>query len=389
MYLLDRLNRKGPKRILSLDGGGVRGILSLGFLARIEMILQQRLNKQDLVLADYFDLIGGTSTGAIIAAALAQGHSVRKIQEEYLQLGKKVFEPDLLRRGLLRSRYKEDVLEESLSDFFGDETLGSENIKTGLCIVTKRADTNSVWPFFNHPEGRYYEKNKGLLLRNLVLASTAAPSYFESKIIPLSTTGGLDIKPEFIDGGVSMFNNPAMLLFMLATLKGYPFQWQTGADNLLLVSIGTGCWEVKGRRAIPFIAHGGISWAKAIPDMLISEAQLFSEQLLQLVSQSPTASEIDVEVGNLSTDLLGGTAWLSYLRYDVPLDEKAIVALRMVEPEGDMKKMRKMDDADQMHKLNKLGQAAAGRLMPPFHLPRAFDPPAILSSSNGSEEAVP
>lgn len=389
MYLRDRLTRKGPKRILSLDGGGVRGILSLGFLARLEMILRQRFNKQDMVLANYFDLIGGTSTGAIIAAALAQGHSVRKIQEEYLELGKKVFEPSLLRKGLLRSKYNEKALVESLNGFFGDETLGSENIRTGLCVVTKRADTNSIWPFFNHPEGRYYEKNKDLFLRDLVRASTAAPSYFDSRIIPLRTTGGLDIEPEFIDGGVSMFNNPAMLLFMLASLKGYPFQWEIGADNLLLVSIGTGFWEVKGRRAFPFIAHGGISWAKAIPDMLISEAQLFSEQLLQLISQSPTAREIDVEVGDLSTDLLGGTAWLSYLRYDVSLDEKDIVALRMAAPDGDMKKMRELDNAKQMHDLKKLGEDIAYRLMAPFHLPRAFDPPAILPSSSSSHEVPP
>jgi uncharacterized protein len=68
--LLERLLAPGPKRVLALDGGGIRGILSLGFLARMEALLRGRHGRPGLVLADYFDLIGGTSTGSIIAAGL-------------------------------------------------------------------------------------------------------------------------------------------------------------------------------------------------------------------------------------------------------------------------------------------------------------------------------
>ena len=73
MTLLERLTAAGPKRILALDGGGIRGALTLGCLERIEAILRQRHRRPDLRLCEYFDLIGGTSTGAIIAAALAIG----------------------------------------------------------------------------------------------------------------------------------------------------------------------------------------------------------------------------------------------------------------------------------------------------------------------------
>src|SRR6185312_8509707 len=81
----------GPKRILALDGGGIRGVLTLEYLEVIEAILRQRRNDPNLLLSDYFDLIGGTSTGSIIAAGLACGMSVKAIKALYYGLGTKVF----------------------------------------------------------------------------------------------------------------------------------------------------------------------------------------------------------------------------------------------------------------------------------------------------------
>src|SRR4051794_35525933 len=82
-----------PKRILALDGGGLRGILSLGILEKVEALLRERHGGGDgFRLCHYFDLIAGTSTGAIIAAALAQGWGVGKLTDKYFSLGKRVFE---------------------------------------------------------------------------------------------------------------------------------------------------------------------------------------------------------------------------------------------------------------------------------------------------------
>lgn len=64
--LLEKLHRPGPKRILALDGGGIRGVLTLGFLEKMEEILRKQHNNPDLLLCDYFDLIGGTSTGPLL-----------------------------------------------------------------------------------------------------------------------------------------------------------------------------------------------------------------------------------------------------------------------------------------------------------------------------------
>ena len=86
-----RLREPGPKRLLALDGGGIRGLVTVGYLARIEALLRERHGRNDLVLADYFDLIGGTSTGSIIATGLALGWEVARIRELYLELGEKAF----------------------------------------------------------------------------------------------------------------------------------------------------------------------------------------------------------------------------------------------------------------------------------------------------------
>src|SRR4051812_3271367 len=88
--LLARFGSPDPKRILALDGGGIRGCSTLGFLEAIEKIVRRRCGDAT-VLADYFDLIGGTSTGAIIAAMLALGQSVEQVTRRYLELGPKVF----------------------------------------------------------------------------------------------------------------------------------------------------------------------------------------------------------------------------------------------------------------------------------------------------------
>src|SRR5687767_11107098 len=93
-------NDGDPKRILALDGGGLRGIMTLAFLQRIEMILRQRHdNNPDFRLCDYFDLIAGTSTGGIIAATLSLGWSVEQICTKYMELGSRVFEKTFFRQG--------------------------------------------------------------------------------------------------------------------------------------------------------------------------------------------------------------------------------------------------------------------------------------------------
>jgi uncharacterized protein len=102
----------GPKRILAIDGGGVRGIISLTFLQRIQTILRERTGNSELRLCDYFDLIGGTSTGAIIATGLARGYSVEHLIEIYSSLATKGFQKSTMffLGGFIAPKFKESAL---------------------------------------------------------------------------------------------------------------------------------------------------------------------------------------------------------------------------------------------------------------------------------------
>src|SRR5690606_27255800 len=218
--------------------------LTLGFLEHMESMLQEKNNDSSLRLCDYFDLIGGTSTGSIIATGLALGMSVKELSDYYLALGNQIFgkKTNLYRYLTKGEKYDIAPLNRSLRSVFGKITLGDqERIKTGLCIVTKRADTFSTWPFHNHPDGKFYEHNKDLPLWKLVRASAAAPTYF----LPLILDIGNGEKGSFIDGGISMANNPSLTLLLLATLKGYPFHWPLGREQLKMISVGTGTLKRK------------------------------------------------------------------------------------------------------------------------------------------------
>jgi len=144
----------GPKRILALDGGGVRGILTLGVLERIERLLGERYGDAELRLSDYFDLVAGTSTGAIIAAALAKGMRVAEIRDCYHRLAGEVFKKSLFRKGLLRAKYNAESLSRLLRDVLGEVSLGSPELQTGLLAVLKRLDTGSPWPVSTNPKGK-------------------------------------------------------------------------------------------------------------------------------------------------------------------------------------------------------------------------------------------
>lgn len=386
MNLIDRLTAQGPKRILALDGGGIRGALILGYLEKIEEILRARHNKPDLLLCDYFDLIGGTSTGAIIAGSLAIGHDVATIKQLYLKLGKKVFNTHKwwkLKR-YWRHTFDAEQLRVELKNVFGNLAIGhskerpliengeAKYIRTGLCIVAKRIDTGSTWPLANHPNALYYTDNAGILLRKLVRASTAAPTFFEEEKIDVGN-GQIGI---FVDGGVSMANNPALQLFLMATLKGFRFNWQTGAEKLLVVSIGTGTW--KPIREIDSVTGASkISWAQSVPSVLMNDASKQNHLILQYLSDSATRSDIDSEIGNMKGDCLTQQPALTYLRYNVKLDTNPLNELGLSDFASPSKlaSLRKMEIGKNVADLITIGDRAAQAQTADIdqHIPRVFD----------------
>lgn len=357
----------GPKRILALDGGGLRGILTLGFLQRMETILRQRHgNDPAFRLCHYFDLIAGTSTGAIIAAALATGMTVDELIGHYQTLGRKVFAKDWFRRGVIRARYDERALVTELKRVLGkDRTLGDPSIETGVLVVTKRLDTGSPWPLGNNPRGRYFAAGPGATwisngeypLWKVVRASTAAPSYFDPEPITIATEKGKKaVVGTFVDGGVSPFNNPSLQAFMYATLDGYRVNWKTGPDQLLLVSVGTGVSD-PSQTPSKIAAKGAV---KALFSLMDDCAALV-ETMMQWMSTSATARTIDRELGDLRHDLVAGAPLLSYLRYNVVLTPEEINDLQPGLPPKVVASLGEMDEPGNLDALLALGTAAAAR----------------------------
>jgi hypothetical protein len=368
-----------PKRILALDGGGLRGILSLALLQAIENILRERHRAgDDFRLCHYFDLIAGTSTGAIIAATLAMGWKVEEIRTRYMMLGERVFTRSLLRQGVLRARYDDDTLIAELKKVYGARTrLGGPELKTGLLVMTKRIDTGSPWPISNNPRGTYFAARPNgvlgdgdYLLWQVVRASTAAPAYFDAQQITIARgPGAKAVTGAFVDGGVSPFNNPALMALMYATISGYRINWPTGADKLLVVSIGTGA-------ADPAVTHASLAAKQAVDALLslMNDAATLQEMLLQWLSDGPTARRINREVGDLQGDLLNGAAALTYRRYNVDLRSSRVQELEPALQDPKLiESLSAMDSPANMTVLHRLGTLAAQRDIASEHFPAVFD----------------
>jgi predicted acylesterase/phospholipase RssA len=377
--LKEHFDPGGPKRILALDGGGLRGILTLGVLKGIERELRQRHGGDaQFRLSDYFDLIAGTSTGAIIAATLALGWSVDEIAKKYFDLGSRVFRRSLLRQGFFRARYDERRLIDELQSVYGaDTTLGSDRVLTGLLVVIKRIDSGSPWPVSNNPNGKYFRSRPGGTIGNgdyklwaTVRASTAAPDYFDPERITIAEMPNHPpIYGDFVDGGVSPFNNPALQAFMYATLGGYRVNWPAGENNILLVSVGTGASD-------PSVRHSQIAAAGAFQSLLslMDDIATLQETMLQWMSHSVTARKIDSELGTLDGDLIGGAPLLTYLRYDVGLQPAAVRDLLKDEANSvAVDNLSAMDAPENMDALYRLGSVAGEVNVNGKQFPDMFD----------------
>ncbi len=368
-----------PKRILSLDGGGLKGILTLGILQKIEDVLRERHGQaQAFRLSHYFDLIAGTSTGAIIAAGLAIGMSVEELRGKYMELGQRVFEKSFFRKGVLRAKYDHKKLDTELKGVYGAETsMGSDTVQTGLLIMTKRLDTGSPWPISNNPRGKYYGSRPGGTIGNseyplwqVVRSSTAAPAYFDPETITIvEKTDHKPVRGEFVDGGVSPFNNPALQAVMYATMDGYRIGWDTGTERLLLVSVGTG-------RPDPAVKKQGITAAHAVTALvsLMDDCAALQETMLQWMSSSRTARTIDRELGDLRHDLVAKAPLMTYLRYNADLSREGVHQIFPDLTDNEkIESLSAMDDPDNMPLLHDLGKAAGERDVQESDFPSTFD----------------
>jgi hypothetical protein len=313
------------KRILSLDGGGIRGIFTLQILARIEALLREEAGNPDLRLAEVFDLIAGTSTGAIIAAFLAWGKSVAEIEQLYLDFGPLMFRKERWYRRI-RSKYRADAIADFFREHFreprGEPALvGSRQIKPKLLIVMRNATTGSPWPVTNNPDAHYNDPsredcNLNIPLWKLLRASTAAPTFFPPERIDYGKRQFL-----FVDGGVTPFLNPALVAVLTATLPQYRLCWPTGRDALHVISIGTG----HERPHFPAKAVEKVNLRdqfKFLIPALLGSVAIEQDVLCRILGDCVFGEAIDREMGELSTASLFSEVEqkFTYVRYDKVLN---------------------------------------------------------------------
>ncbi|KLE09895.1 hypothetical protein AF79_04690 [Aliarcobacter butzleri L354] len=309
-------------KVLTLDGGGIKGYLTAKILKNIEQSLNETRN-ENINLGQRFDLIVGTSTGGIIAAALAIGKSAKEIFELYETLIPKVFSNS----NIIGTKYSNVILKEELQNILGDLTL--VDVKTGLCLTSVDVENSS--PRFH--KSRYFDRNSNRLdekLVDVVLASAAAPTFF-----PLIDTLH---SSNLTDGGI-VANNPSLVGFIeaLQLVEGKK-------DDIVLVSVGTG-EQCNMPYDVEKLKNGGkLSWiAQCKPRYLLSNPiKHMGSPLIELLMESQS------KLAHHQTQFLLGE---KYLRINPKLSVS--IELDDVEKIASLKNLADLNKSD-LEKLKKL-----------------------------------
>ena len=325
---------KSPKWILSIDGGGFRGVMAAQSLVELEyLMIRKSNNNSELKLAQLFDLIAGTSTGSIIAAGLACGMSANEILKFYMKEGKMIFKKKNIPFFRIY-KYPSKVLENVLEKVFGEKGNSKREIdfddlsndlwmfkifrilrrnisahesneekqkkffkkgdlKTGLMITSRNATKGLPFYFFNHEKSNCFEAYKNVTVGNLVRASCAAPGFFSPHLIYNEKD---KVEEKFIDGGIGIYNNPAYRAFIHATDtmgsdEDFGLGWKTGVNELLIISIGT-CYRIVKPKDEKVFENNFrfLELFDVVVNSLMSDAQFEQVKLMERIGFSPYLS---------------------------------------------------------------------------------------------------
>ena len=249
------------KRILTIDGGGIKGVFPAAFLATVEDAIEDSI-------ANYFDLIVGTSTGGIIALGLGLGLSAKELVAFYEEYGPTIFKGNRgLRwlRWLGTSKYSSAPLEGALRNCFGDKKLGDS--KKRLVIPSLNLENGEVYIYktAHHPQLERDYKEDAV---EVALKTAAAPTYFPTRCSSDGTP--------LIDGGTWANNPVGMAVVEAITLLGWP------RNSLKILSLGctTSPLNVNWGRNVPL---GCLYWVRKFVDVFMhaqSHASLGTAKLL-------------------------------------------------------------------------------------------------------------
>lgn len=289
-------------QILSLDGGGLKGIYSAAVLAALE-------DSMGAPIASRFDLIVGTSTGGIIGLGLGLGLTPREILDFYLRSGREVFADPLKFRSvvrLMRPKYSRSRLERALREVFGDRLLG-ESYKA-LVVPAYDLDADRVY-LFKTPHADRFDRDWRRPAWEVAMATSAAPTYFSAFRLSADRT-------RLIDGGV-WANNPSVIAIAEAVSS---FGAQLG--EVRLFSLGTTSPATERKRGLD---HGGFAqWGLGGLEVLLkgqsvgaSTAALHLLGEERVLREDPTVPAGVLRMDAVDVDHLVGLA-SSYSRHLAP-----------------------------------------------------------------------
>lgn len=276
------------RAILCLDGGGVRGIMTIQLLKELEDQAQTPCHQ-------IFDMVAGTSTGGIIAALIASGRSAAEIEQLYQTFVTKVFtRRDLFANQLFNPpAWSKGSFRRIIKETLGDVSLRDVCDKAGLDILITAHDVaEGEETFFSYLRERPNNTYAKVLLRAAMEATMSAPTYFT----PME---------RFVDGGTTTYNNPSLAAIMEAVQYGPP-QYEVG--KLTLFSFGTGC-------------RTQLITPKQVPNPPGSDAAFWLEWLM---TESPN------DASDMQSDLLRAsrvTSGCDYRRFQISLDQTAMAKL--------------------------------------------------------------
>ena len=233
--------------------------------------------------------------------------------------------PFVLANSGLTSKFDRQKLITELDAVFGDRTLDTNDLRTGLGLVSKRLDTGSCWVVANNPKSKYWDTpsdnsfvgNRYYRLTNLIRAARPPRSIYDPNSLNyVNEPPGL-----LIDGALTPHNNPALQLFLYVALPQYGLSWPLGRENLTIISVGAGTARAPvGLKELAWIRPIGMA-LRALTEQ-ISESQQLVLTLMSWLGDTPTAWPINSELGDVaSVPAPGNQHFFRFLRYDVRLEE--------------------------------------------------------------------
>lgn len=292
------------KRILSIDGGGIRGIIPGMILVALEEKIQKASHNQNAYLIDYFDFFAGTSTGGILLSILLcpdnenpqkPKYTAKQALDIYLQHGVEIFSANRWRRflgkfGLVSELYDATILEQILDGYFGNKKL-SELLKP--CIITAYDIELRKNHLFRQQKAISHGASRDFYIKDVCRATAAAPTYFSvAEIFSLAKT-----RYPLVDGGV-FAHNPSLsaLLEVMKTYNTYRI------DDIWILSLGTGLSKISYQYE-DFKKKKAISIGPALVDIMSSSSAESSNYFLMQLFRSVNEinNYIRIDPNNLSS----------------------------------------------------------------------------------------